>query len=223
MPGTIPQSEIVQPTGDVHHHVPDIILPVAELVFHDTTAFDTTDRMLDPHFLARNTPVFFFLCGHEFPAARLFRWLLDRHARNRKPLKPHVLIEHTASGQYIVFVINNRFLMPFPCMCWAQKLNGTPVINEQNVFHRMTALLAAVIFCLFIGIYWSLDGTFGAIMVKRGDSLRLAQLRLALSLQDGREAPQAVVMPHARPVVRAGAIYLHLIEPSQRALLALLA
>ncbi len=168
MPGTIAQSEIMQPTGDGHHHVPDTILPVADLVFHDPTAFDTTDRMLDPHFLARNATVCFFLCWCEFPAARLFRRLLDRHHRDCKSLKSHVLIEHTPSGQYIVFVINNGFLMPFPSMRRAQKLNRTLVIDEQNIFDRMTFLLSTVIFCLFIRVYGSLDGTFGAIMIKKG-------------------------------------------------------
>ncbi len=171
MPGTIPQAEIMQPTGDGHHPVPDRVLPVADLVFHDPTALDTTDRMLDPHFLARNATVFFFLFWREFTTTRLFHRLLDRHARNRKSLKPHVLIEHTASGQHIVFGINNGFLMPFPCMRRAHKLNGTPGINEQNIFDGMTALLSAIIFCLFIGIYRSLDEAFGTIMIKRGGYL----------------------------------------------------
>jgi hypothetical protein len=51
-------------------------------------------------------------------------------------------------------------------MRWAQILNGTCLSNEQDIFDRMTFLLSTVIFLLFVGIYRSLDRTFGTIMVK---------------------------------------------------------
>jgi hypothetical protein len=58
--------------------------------------------------------------------------------------------------------------MPFSCMRWAQILNGTCLSNEQDIFDRMTFLLSTVLFLLFVGIYRSLDRTFGTIMVKKG-------------------------------------------------------
>src|SRR3712207_490876 len=58
--------------------------------------------------------------------------------------------------------------MPFSCMGPTQKADNTYIINQKNVFDGVAFLLATVIFRLFIRIYWSLDGSFGAIMIKKG-------------------------------------------------------
>jgi Cu/Ag efflux pump CusA len=47
-------------------------------------------------------------------------------------------------------------------------VDDTVFINQENVLDGMTFLLAAVILVLFIIIYWSLDNTFGPIMIKKG-------------------------------------------------------
>jgi hypothetical protein len=133
MPGTIPQSEIMQPAGDFHHHVTDTVAPAANFFLHDPASLHTADRMLYPHFLARNATVFFFLFWREFTTAWLLGWLSDGYGRNGKALKPHVLIEHAASGQFIPFIIGNRFFMPFPCMRRTHILNSTRLFNQKNV------------------------------------------------------------------------------------------
>jgi len=168
MPGPIAQAEIMQRAGDFHHHVPDTVLPVADFVLHDPTALHTADGMLNPHFLARNPPVLFFLFRGELTAPWLLRWLPNRHGRDGKSLEPHVLIQNTVSRQAICLIINNRFFMPFSGMRWTQVRNGTCCSNQQDVFYRVATLLSTVIFFLFIRIYRSLDRTFGAIMVKKG-------------------------------------------------------
>ncbi len=169
MPGPIPQAEIMQPAGDFHHHVADTVLPVADFVLHDPTALHSTDGMLNPHFLASNAAILFFLLQRELATTRLLRWLAHRHRRDDKSLKPHILIKRTAIRQTIHFIINNRFLMPFSCMCWAHVLNGTRSPNQQDILYRMAFLLSTVIFLLLVGVYWSLHRTFGAIMVKKGE------------------------------------------------------
>ena len=98
MPRTKAQSKVMQPTGNFHHHVPNIVLPVAEFVLDDATAFHTPTSMLNPHFLAGNALIFCFLLRGQFPTARLLRRLLDQHGRDRKALEPHVLIEHRVRG-----------------------------------------------------------------------------------------------------------------------------
>ena len=168
MPGTKPQTEIMQPAGDFHHHVPDTVLPVADFVLHDAAPLHAAHRMLNPHFFACNTTVLFFLRHGEFPSPWLLRWLPDRHRRDRKSLKPHVLIEDTVRRQYIRFVVNDGFFMPFSCMRRAQVLDSTACSNQQDIFYGVAFLLATVIFLLFIRIYRSLDWAFGAIMVKKG-------------------------------------------------------
>ncbi len=98
MPRTIPQSQIVQPGGNRHHHVPDRVAPVAEFVPDDATALHAPNRVLNPHFLTRNTPVCFLLFGCAFTAARFLCWLLDRYVDDREPLKAHILIQDASNG-----------------------------------------------------------------------------------------------------------------------------
>ncbi len=92
MPRTIPQAQIMQAAGDVHHHVADRGLPVADFLLDDATALHTAHRVLNPHFLARNAPIFCFLCVGQFTTARFLGRLLDHDTRDAKALKPHILI-----------------------------------------------------------------------------------------------------------------------------------
>ena len=97
MPGTKAQSEIMQPARDFHHQVTDRVLPVANFVLDDTTPLHPTDGVLNPHSLARNAMVRFFLFQRELTTARLLGWLPNGYCRNGKSLKSHVLIEGTLS------------------------------------------------------------------------------------------------------------------------------
>jgi hypothetical protein len=196
MPGTIPQSEIMQPARDFHHHVTDTVLPIADFVLHDTTAFHTADGVLYPHFLARNATVLFFLFRREFSTTWLLRWLSNRYCRNGKSLKPHILIEDTVSRQTIGFIINNGFFMPFSCMRWAQVLDPTCLSNQQDVFYGVAFLLSTIIFLLFIRVYRSLDRAFGAIMVKKGGLSEVSVLEsgLIVAVREG-SAPSCCKAP----------------------------
>ncbi len=168
MPGTVAQSEIMQATGDFHHYVADRVLPVAHFLLDNATALHTAHRMLNPHLLARNPTIIFLLLRCQFATAWFLCRLLHTDVRYCKSLKSHILIQDTPSRQRVRFIIDNRFLMPFPSMCATQKPHHTVCINQQDVFDRMTSFLSTVIFGLFIRIYWPLDGTFGAIMIKKG-------------------------------------------------------
>src|SRR5919202_750401 len=174
MPGTVPQSKIMQATGNLHHQVTDTILPVAHFLLDDATPLHAPDRMLNAHFRTRNLPIVCFLLGCQFTAPWLLGWLLDRNVHDRKALKSHVLIQHTASGQPIVRSVNNGFLVPLARIRLTHKPNITRFISQQNVFDGMTFLLSAVVFLLFIGIYWSLNGAFRPIMIKKGVLLDVA-------------------------------------------------
>ena len=95
MPGTKAQSEMMQPAGNVHHHVTDTILPGAEFVLDDTTPFHPADGVLHPHSLARNATVLCFLFRRQFTTTRLLDWLLHGYCRDGKALKSHILIQGT--------------------------------------------------------------------------------------------------------------------------------
>ena len=169
MPGTVPQAKIMQPAGDFHDQVADPRLPVADFVLDDATPLHTAHRVLNPHFLARYALVVRFLIIGQFTSTRFLCWLLDHDVCDRKSLKSHVLIQCASLRQCVRFIIDNGLFVPLSSIRPTQKANHTGVIDEQDVLDCMTFLLATVILCLFIGVYGSLDGTFRAIMIKKGE------------------------------------------------------
>ncbi len=60
--------------------------------------------------------------------------------------------------------------MPLSSIGRTQKPNATAPIDQKNILDGMTLLLAAVVFLVFIVIYWSLDESFGTIMIKKAGS-----------------------------------------------------
>src|SRR4051812_21930946 len=168
MPRTMTQSQIMQPTGDFHHDVAHAISPVAQFLLDDATALHAAHRVLDPHLFACNAVILCFLLRCQLTTTRFLGWLLDRHMLNREPLKPHVLIQHTSGRQSIRFVIHNRFLVPLSGIRSTQKANMAITIDQQNVFNRVTFLLSTIVLILLVSIYRALDGTFRAIMIKKG-------------------------------------------------------
>ncbi len=85
-------SKVVQATGDCHDEVADPVLPIPHLLLNDPAAFDTGHRVLDPHFLARDTLVLRFLRVCERASTWFLSWLLNVTTRNGKALEAHVLI-----------------------------------------------------------------------------------------------------------------------------------
>ena len=158
----------MQPTGDRHHKVAEARLPIAQLVFDDPTALHTAHRMLDPHLLARYTTIVLLLLRSQLSTTWLLCWLLNQDSLRCKPLKSHVLIQHTSRRKKVHFFIHKRFVMPSSGIRPTQKVDLALVIDQQNVLDRIALLLATVILSLFIPIYWALDRAFGAIMIKKG-------------------------------------------------------
>ncbi len=168
MPRTIPQSKIVQPSGNGHDRVSDRVLPVAEFVRDDATALDAPNRVLNSHFLARSPAVCFLLFGGELPTTWFLCRLLDRYIHDCETLKAHILIQHASCRQSVLFVIDQRFVVPLPSIGCTHKPDETCFVNQQNIFDRVAFFLTTIIFVLLIRIYWSLDATFCPIMIKKG-------------------------------------------------------
>ena len=89
-------SQVVQATSDRHNEIADPVLPIPHFLLHDPAALDTGHRVLDPHFLARDTLVLGFLRVCEDATLWFLGWLLDVSAGNGKALEAHVLIQHAA-------------------------------------------------------------------------------------------------------------------------------
>jgi hypothetical protein len=48
LPGCEAHPEVMQRATECHHQITDALLPQADTVFHDATAFDTAVDVLDP-------------------------------------------------------------------------------------------------------------------------------------------------------------------------------
>ena len=162
------QSQVMQSTGDLHHHVPDRVSPVAQFLLDDTTALHAAHRMLNSHLFACDAAILHLLLRCQFTTTWFLGRLLDRHVLDGKSLKSHVLIQDTSSRQDIRFIVNNRFVMPLPSIGSTQKANVAVFINQEDILDRVTLLLSTIILILLISIYGPLNGAFRTIMIKKG-------------------------------------------------------
>jgi hypothetical protein len=146
------QSQVVQATSYHHHQIAHPVTPVAQLVLDHPTPLHTAHRVLNAHLLTRNAPVGFFLLLRQSSASRLLAWLRNHHALDRKALKAHILVEHASCWKHVDFIIHQRLVMPFSCICRTQEADLAGLVDQQNVLDRVTLLLAAVILLLFVRI-----------------------------------------------------------------------
>lgn len=86
----------MQTTGNRHHQVTDVVLPVAHFVLHQPAALHASHGVLDPYFLTGAAVVLGLLFVGQRATAWFLGWRLDMHAGNRKALKAHVLVQHAA-------------------------------------------------------------------------------------------------------------------------------
>ena len=146
----------------------NIFSPQSQLIFHNATALDTTDRMLYPHSNAVDStiPLLFFVCQR--PTTRLFLWLNDHHAINVKALKAHVLIQLTSHWKLIVKAISCPFIMTCPFPGCSQAPHSTLLIDHDDILDRMVSLLSTIIPFLFFWITWPIYRPLRSIMNKKG-------------------------------------------------------
>ena len=94
--------------------------------------------------------------------------LHDLHARQVKSLKPGILIEHTRVRKGVPRFIRDTCIMHPSFVCIAQKVNRAKLIDDENILKRMSFLLAAVIQLSVNFVAWTANGTFYAVMDKKG-------------------------------------------------------
>ena len=159
----------MQATTCVHDDIPHPILQEADCVLHDPVAFHTANRMFNPDADGRNPTIQRFLRGGELPSTRFLLGLEDRDPRQDESLEALILVETTTGWQGRARLLRQALIRCFTFTGIAQEANVTGLIDHQEVFERVTLLLATVIFFLLLWIFRALDRSFGPIVHKRGD------------------------------------------------------
>ena len=91
------------------------------------------------------------------------------HARQVKSLKPGILIEHTRVRKGVSRFVRDTCIIHPSFVCIAQKVKRAKLIDDENFLRRMSFLLAAVIQLSINFVAWTANGTFYAVMDKKGD------------------------------------------------------
>ena len=109
-----------------------------------------------------------FLRRREFTPTGFFLGLDNGDPSQDEPLEAPILIQAAARWQGIASELCQALIRGFAFIGVAQEADVTDLIDHEEVFERVTFLLAAIIFLLLFGIGWAVDRTFGTIMPKRG-------------------------------------------------------
>jgi hypothetical protein len=158
----------MQATTCFHDGVPYPVLQKADVVLHEPVAFHPTNRVFNPNADGGNSTIGRLLRRGEFPSRWCLLGLDDRDARQEKSLETFIWIQATTGWQGIACQLGHALIRGFPFTGVAQAAHVTGLVAHEEVFARVTLLLAAVIFLLLFGIGRAGERTFSAIMPTRG-------------------------------------------------------
>jgi hypothetical protein len=158
----------MQATTCFHDGVSNPIFQEADFVLHNPVAFHPTNGMFDPDADGRDPTIPRFLRGGEFPSTRCFLGLEDRHPLLEESLEALILIQAAAGWQSITRFLCQALIRRFAFTGLAQEAYVTRLSDHEEVFARVTLLLATVILLLRFEIRRAVDRTFGPIMPTRG-------------------------------------------------------
>ena len=151
--------------------VPNPILQEADVVLHDPVAFHRATGMFDPDADGRDPTLRRLLRGREFPSTRCVLGLEDREPMLEESLEALILIQAAPGGQGIARQLCPTLSRRFAFTGVAQEAHVTRLMDHEEVFERVTLLLATVILLWLFWIVRAVDRTFGALMPKRGVDL----------------------------------------------------
>jgi hypothetical protein len=199
----------MQPTTRFHNGITNAILQETNFVFHNPIAFHPTNGVFNADSDGGYTTSGRLLRRSEFPATRGFLRLDDRNARQVKSLEALILIQATAGWQGIACQLCHALIRGLSFTGMAQEAHLTGLVDHEEVFERVTLLLATVIFLLVLGIFRAVDGSFGPIMKKRGvvdpASVRFAASSIATEYSSSEKSIQVspsllpISQPRSRP------------------------
>jgi len=158
----------MQATTCFHDGVPQPVLQKTDFILDDPVAFHPTNGVFNTDSDGGNTTIRCFLRGREFSSRRCFLGLDDRDVLQAESLEALILIQTAARWQGIPSQLCQALIRGFAFIGVAQEAHVTGLVDHEEVFERVTLLLATVIFLLLFGIGRAVDRTFGAIMPKRG-------------------------------------------------------
>jgi hypothetical protein len=158
----------MQATACFHDGIPHSILQEPDRVFHDSIALHSPDGMFDAHADGRDAPVYLLFRWREIPSTRFLRRLEHLHLRQKEALEAFILIQAPSRWQRIACLLSYRLIRCFPFTGEAQIAHMASLIDYQEVFERVTLLLATVILFLLFWIFRTLDRTLRPIVPKRG-------------------------------------------------------
>jgi hypothetical protein len=157
----------MQPTTRVHDGIPKAILQEADVIFHDSVAFHSTNGVFKTDSDGGNATIGRFLRRGEFPSRGCFLGLDDRDAGQKNPLEAFRLIQATAGWQGVACQLRQALIRGFPVTGVAQEAQVTGLMNHEEVVERMAFLLPTVILLWLLRIFRTLERSFGPIMNKR--------------------------------------------------------
>jgi hypothetical protein len=158
----------MQATTCFHDSIANPIPQKAYLVFDDTVAFHPTNGVFNTDPDGRNTTIVGFLRRGEFTPTGFLLGLEYRHTGQKESMESCILVKTTARWQRIARQICDTLIVRLTFIGGTQKANVTGLVNHEEVFERMAFLLATVILLLILRVFWTLDGSFGPIVKKRG-------------------------------------------------------
>ena len=158
----------MQATTCFHDGIPHPILQEADFVLHDPVTFHPTNSVFNTDSDGGNTTIRRFLRGREFSSRRCFLRLENRDPLLEESLEALILIQAAARGQGIARHFCQALIRRFAFTGMAQEAHVTRLVDHEEVFERVTLLLATIKLLLLFGIFRAVDRTFSAIMPKRG-------------------------------------------------------
>ena len=147
----------------------NMLSPQTQLVFHDTTALDPADRMLDPHSNAVNVTIVFLFFRGQCSTPRLFLRLHDHATVDSKALKAPILIQRTSWWKMVAFTLSCPFIMTCPFPGCSQAPHTTVLVDDDDILDCVVSLLAAIIPFLFFWVTWPIYRSFCSVMEKKGE------------------------------------------------------
>jgi hypothetical protein len=158
----------MQATACFHDGIPYPILQKTDFILDDPVAFHPNNGMFNTNSDGRNTTIHGLLRGREFSPRSFFLGLDNCDVRQEESLAALLLIPTAARGQGLGSELCQALFRGVTFSSVAHEAHATGLVDYEEVFERVTLLLAAVLFLLFFGIRWTVDRTFRAIMPKRG-------------------------------------------------------
>jgi hypothetical protein len=168
MPGSVLQAKVMQATTCFHDGIPNAILQEANFVLHNPVAFHPPNSVLNADSDGGHTTIGRLFRRGEFPAARCFPGLEDRHPLLEDSLETLLLIPTTARWQGVARQLRQALIRRVAFTRVAQEAHMTYLSDHEEVFARVTLLLATVICLWLFGLGRAVDWPFRTIMPTRG-------------------------------------------------------